>query len=88
MKIKGMTKVDKGKIIATADVELIDGITINQFKIQKDQDGTLYATVPVLHWVENRQHYFQKAVTLPDDLMLKINNKIIEYYETLKGMKL
>ena len=88
MKIIGMNRVSKGKIIATADVQLSDDITINQFKIQRDQDGSLFVTEPVLHWVENRQHFFTKAVGLSNDLLGRINHKIIEYYETLEGMKL
>ena len=84
MKIKGITLIEKGSLLASISVEVSPGVTVNEFKIQKDRQGEIFVAPPVIHWVENRQHYYQSAITLSESLRLLVEQKVIEYYVALK----
>jgi hypothetical protein len=88
MNIKGISEIGKGSLIASVSVEISPGVIVNEFKIQRDRNGTLYVSPPAIHWVEDHQHYYQSAVTLSEPIKSLVNNKIIEYYEAMKGREL
>ena len=78
--ILGMKVIEKQGLVATADIK-IDDITINQFRLMKNPKGELWADVPLLHWIDRGQHYYQKAVELNEELLNEIERIIKNEYK-------
>ena len=81
IQILGMKIVEKNGLVATADIK-IDKITINQFRLMKNPKGELWVDVPLLHWIDRGQHYYQKAVEINEEIMNNIEQEIFNEYNT------
>jgi len=79
IQILGMKIVEKNGLVATADIK-IDKITINQFRLMKNPKGELWVDVPLLHWIDRGQHYYQKAVEINEEIMNNIEQEIFNEY--------
>ena len=79
IELLGMKKINKSGLLATADVKQ-DTVTINQFRLMRNSKGEMWVDVPLLHWIDRGQHYYQKAVELNEEIMNKIERIIINEY--------
>ena len=79
IELLGMRTLNKGGLLATADIKY-NGITINQMRLMQNAKGEKWVDVPLLHWLDRGQHYYQKAIELDDDLLNKIEERIINEY--------
>lgn len=74
-----MKIVNKSGLLATADVAL-ETITINQFRLMRNPKNEMWVDVPLLHWIDRGQHYYQKAVELNEETLNKIERMVINEY--------
>lgn len=81
MVVTNLKIINKKGIKALASVR-IDSVIINQFRVISHKiENRNIVDVPLLHWVERGQHYYEKAVEIDEDLLNEIEKEILKQYD-------
>ena len=82
--VTGIKILDKKGLKAVASVE-VGPFLFNQFQVREHKGG-LIVEVPIIHWVERSQHFWEKAVELHSEKLREaIGSKVLEkYYERMR----